>query len=245
MVGFDERAVVALPPGRSLAAGGVTAEPGALLALSASGGIRVRPAAGRSVYFGRNFEDAHVGVGVADRRVSRRQGVLTHRDGRWWLANTGRRPLRLPGSRWLRRDGSAVVLAPGYTPLFVAGAREHLLELYVAGAGPGAVAATWRLTNDERLATVVLGTRFLRHEADPVPLTWQQATARLAQLQPGRWRAGRLEHLMADLRVRLAREGVVGLCGAADEPAFTANLLRELVRTATLVPPDLALLDPD
>jgi hypothetical protein len=176
----------------------------------------------------------HVGIGVHDRRVSRRQGVLTCRGGSWWVANTGNRPIRLPGSRWLRRGGAAVPLEAGYTPLFVpgAGARDHLLELYVAGAAVvAATVSTWRLSPDERLATVVLGRLYLLHEAEPRPLPWRQAAAELAELEPGRWPGGRLERLVADLR---ARHGVAGPIDA---------LLRELVRTATLVPPDLALLD--
>ena len=231
--------MVALPPGhRSLAHGSEDPVPGGLSALSTCGGVRAHPVEGWSVYFGRNFEEVHVGIGVADRRVSRQQGVLTHRGGRWWVANTGNRPVRLPSSRWLHREGPAVPLAAGYTPLFVpgAGARQHLLELYVVGEPSVAEPATqWLLRPDERLATVVLGQRYLRHDADPSPLSWRQATAQLARLQPGRWRADRLEYLVADL---LSRFGVEGL-----DP--TGDLLRELVRTRTLVPPDLAMLDSD
>jgi hypothetical protein len=245
--------LVALPPGHhSLAFGSDDPVPGGLLAQSRSGGVRVLPAVDRSVYFGRNFEEVHVGVGVDDRRVSRRQGVLTWRAGQWWVANTGNRPLRLPNSRWLHRGGAAVPLAPGYTPLFVPGsaAREHLLELFVVDSSPPVrTAATWPLTADERLAAVVLAQRYLLHEANPSPLTWQRATAQLADLQPGRWRPDRLEQLVAGLRARLAGWGVRGLREVeVPEPigdALTGNLLWELVGTGTLVPPDLALLDRD
>jgi hypothetical protein len=237
--------MVALPPGhRSLAHGSDDPVPGGLSALSTCGGVRAQPVEGWSVYFGRNFEEVHVGIGVADRRVSRRQGVLTHRAGRWWVANTGDRPVRLPSSRWLHRSGPAVPLAAGYTPLFVpgSGARQHLLELYVAGppdcGEPSEPATSWPLRPDERLATVVLGQRYLRHEANPSPLPWRQATAQLARLQPGRWRADRLEYLVADLQGRLG-------AGPREAPDPTGDLLSELVRTRTLVPPDLAMLDPD
>ena len=245
--------MVALPPGHhSLAHGSDDAVPGGLLARSVAGGVRVGPGEGRSVYFGRNFEEVHVGVGVDDRRVSRCQGALTYRAGHWWVANTGHRPIRLPNSRWLHRGAVEVALAPGYTPLFVqgSGAREHLLELFVVDSSPPArPVATWPLSPDERLAVVVLGRRYLLREADPRPLTWPRATAQLAELQPGRWRADRLEHLVADLRQRLSACGVRGLrevevpVPAGD--ALTDNLLWELVSTGTLVPPDLALLDPD
>jgi hypothetical protein len=236
----DDR--VPLPPGhQSLAHGGAEPVPGGLLALSAAGGIRVLPAEGRSVYFGRNFPEVDVGIGVADRRVSRRQGVLTHRDGRWWVTNTGNRPIRLPDSRWLLRGGGELPLATGYTPLFVpgSGAREHLLELYVAGPRPSPALMSWPLTPDERLTMIMVGQRYLRHEANPRPLTWAEAAGRLALLQPGRWWEGRLPQLVGAVARRLSDQGVIGLAG--DEAV--ANLLRELVRTGTLVPPDLALLD--
>jgi hypothetical protein len=229
--------MIALPPGHhSLAHGSDDPVPGGLLALSASGGVRVRPGEGRSVYFGRNFEDVHVGIGVDDRRVSRRQGVLTCRGGRWWVANTGNRPIRLPSSRWLHRGGGEAALEPGYTPLFVpgSGVREYLLELFVVDSSPPVRPAGWPLSADERLAAVVLGRRYLMYEANPRPLTWQQATAQLAALQPGRWPVGRLEQVVANLRLRLP---------VPDEEV--GGLLCELVRTGTLVPPDLAALDPD
>ena len=236
--------MLALPAGhRSLAYGSDDPVPGGLLVLSVSGGVRVVPGAGRSVCFGRNFADVHVGIGVADRRVSRRQGVLTWRAGQWWVTNTGNRPIRLPSSRWLHRGGAEVALAPGYTPLFVpgSGARQHLLELFVVDSSPPAPPAPiWPLTADERLATVALARRYLLHEADPRPLPWSRASAQLAQLQPGRWRPGRLEQLVADLRLRLSGHGVRDLA----VPVPIDDLLRELVRTGTLVPPDLALLDP-
>jgi hypothetical protein len=243
--------MTALPAGHhSLAYGSADPVPGGLLALSVSGGVRVGPGEGRTVYFGRNFVDVHVGIGVADRRVSRRQGVLTWRGGQWWVANTGNRPLRLPNSRWLHRGAGEVALEPGYTPLFVpgSGAREHLLELFVVDSSPPArPVPTWPLSADERLAAVVLARRYLLHEADPKPLTWPQASALLAELQPGRWRPGRLEQVEANLRARLSAHGVRGLrevevpVPVGDAP--TDNLLWELVRTGTLVPPDLALLD--
>jgi hypothetical protein len=250
--------MVALPAGhRSLAYGSDDPVPGGLLAQSRAGGVRVRPAEGRSVYFGRNYEEVHVGIGVHDRRVSRRQGMLTRRGERWWVVNTGHRPIRLPNSRWLHRDGEQVPLATGYTPLFVpgSGVREHLLELYVVGSGR--TVATWPatcsesgltarpvagpLSADERLVVVVLGQRYLRYEADPRPLTWREATDQLAALQPGRWQEKRLEQVVAGLRSRLARQGVAGLGG--DEPI--ATMLCELVRAGVVVPPDLAVLDPD
>lgn len=236
--------VIVLPPGhRSLAHGDDDSVPGGLLALSRSGGVRVAPTEGRSVYFGRNFEEVHVGIGVDDRRVSRRQGKLTCRDGRWWVANTGSRPIRLPNSQWLHRGGGEVAIATGYTPLFVtgSGAREYLLELYVAGTTSGAATVRWPLGPEERLAMIVLGQRYLLHEADPRPLTWRQATVQLVELQPGRWRENRLRQVVRDLRLRLSWHGVPGLTG--DEAV--ANLMHELVRTGALVPPDLAALDPD
>lgn len=78
-------------------------------------------------------EVASRGGGESDPSVQRtlRQGELTHRQGRWWLSNTGRRPIRLPRSQWLFVNEAAVPLAEGYTPLIVPGSheREHLLEV--------------------------------------------------------------------------------------------------------------------
>ncbi|MCP2169523.1 FHA domain-containing protein [Goodfellowiella coeruleoviolacea] len=244
----------------TLARGVPHTAPGAVVALSLSGKLTVEPVEGRTIRFGRNRPEVDVCVGETDLRVSRTHGVLTHRGGRWWVSNTGRLPIRLPRARWLFRDEDPVPLPEGYTPLFIRGSRdrEHLLEMYVVGWDGGRPAIqhgaptqppkAWRLTPDEHLVLVVLGQRYLLHEANPQPLSRQQAAEILAELQPGaNWSAKRVEHTVAAVRARLSARGVHGLrreeVGEPVGNALNDNLLRELVLSATLVPPDLTLLD--
>jgi len=250
-----------LPGGHdSLARGVPRAVAGSVHALALGGGYAVGPKEGRTVYFGRNRPDVHVCLGEDDRQVSRRQGELTCRHGRWWLRNTGRRPIRLPRSQWLFADEGAIPLAEGYTPLHVPGSREreHLLEVFVAGpdgsrphARHGEATDPPRphpLTPEERLVLVVLGWHYLLREADPKPLTWKESALRLARLRPGAgWTAKRVEHRVAAVRERLSARGVPNLTREeVGEPvgnSLNDNLLRELVRSTTLGPQDLSLAD--
>jgi hypothetical protein len=106
----------------------------------------------------------------------------------------------------------------------------------------------WHLTADEHLLLVVLGQRYLLHEANPQPVSRQHVAQILAELQPDvNWSAKRVEHVVADVRARLSARGVHGLVREeVGEPvgnALNDNLLRELVLSTTLVPTDLALLD--
>ncbi|MEU4745280.1 FHA domain-containing protein [Actinosynnema sp. NPDC023658] len=237
-----------------------SADPGAIVALALTGQLHCDPVPGKTVLFGRNRPDVDICVGEDDLRVSRTHGALTHRDGHWWVSNTGRTPIRLPRTRWLFRDEDPFPLPVGYTPLFVRGSREreHLLELYVAGEdGRGRAVPhgadteppkRWRLTADEQLVLVVMGQRYLMHEANPQPLARQHVADVLAELQPDAgWSPKRVEHTVAAVRARLSAGGVHGLLREeVGEPvgnALNDNLLRELVLSTTLVPPDLALLD--
>jgi hypothetical protein len=244
----------------SLAHGVPRAIPGAIFALAIGGGVTMSPSEGRTVIFGRNKPEVHVCIGEDDRRVSRQHGMLTHREGRWWVSNTGRLPIRLPASRWLFVSDESLPLREGYTPLFVPGTRgrEHLLELFVAGDdGQRPVTrhdamthppTTWRLLTHERLALVLLGQRYLLHESDPQPLTRQQVAEQLMELQPAAgWSHRKVEHLLAGVRDRLSRAGVPGLTREeVGEPVgnkLNDNLIRALVLSTMLVPPDLRLLD--
>ena len=244
----------------SLAYGVAGSAAGSLFALAIGGGVTMGPREGRTVVFGRNKPDVHVCIGEDDRRVSRRHGLLTHRDGQWWVANTGRLPIRLPGSQWLFASEESLPLGEGYTPLFVPGTRgrEHLLELFVAGSDGRRPESrhdahtdppkTWRLLPDERLALVLLGQRYLLHESDPQPLTRQQVAKQLSELQPvAGWTHRKVEHLLTTVRERLSRGGVTGLTREeVGEPVgnkLNDNLIRALVLSTTLVPPDLRLLD--
>jgi hypothetical protein len=250
-----------LPQGHdSLALGIPKAVRGAVHALALGGGYSVGPREGRVVYFGRNRPEVHVCIGEDDRQISRRQGDLTHRHGRWWLRNTGRRPIRLPRSQWLYPEEAAIPLAEGYTPLQVPGSREreHLLEIYVAGldgaqppARPGDPTDPGQpheISADEKLILVVLGQNYLLRDPDPKPLTWHDAFVELNELQPrAGWTARKVEYRVTVVRERLSRAGVRNLTREeVGEPvgnALNENLLKELVRTMTLQPKDLSLLD--
>lgn len=171
---------LALPRGHSSLTHGVgRAAPGSVHALALGGGYAVGPRDGRVVYFGRNRPLVHVCVGEDDQQVSRRHGELTHHRGTWWLRNTGRRPIRLPGAQWLFTQQEAIPLAEGYTPLLVPGSRdrEHLLEIYVTGPDGDRPRSRhgvdtdpprrYALTRDEKLVLVVLGGNYLSLAPNP------------------------------------------------------------------------------
>ncbi|WP_240812726.1 FHA domain-containing protein [Streptomyces sp. DASNCL29] len=249
-----------LPAAHGSLARGVTAPvPGTAFALALTGGMTLGPGDGRELLFGRNRPEVHICVGEDDPQVSRCQGRLTHRHGRWWVANNGRLPLRFP-SRLLFTGEEPLPLGTGYTPLFVRGSRdrEHLLEVFVSGpeterpvALPGDVTRpprVWVLTDEEKLALVVLGQRYLLHEPRPQPLTWRQTAAQLAELRPGEgWSEKRVEHLVNRVRAMLSRDGVPWRTREeVGEPvgnALNDHLIRALMMSTTLVPPALALID--
>ncbi|MBO0882114.1 MAG: hypothetical protein J2P17_17595 [Mycobacterium sp.] len=251
-----------LPPTHgSLARGVPPAEPGTIHVLSLAGGITFTPREGRTVTFGRNRPDVHVCLGEDDPRVSRQHGTLRHEGGRWWLSNTGRLPIRLPAALLLFRDEESIPLDDGYTPMFVRGSirREHLLEVHVTGASgihprprPEDVTQpprTWMLSDEERLALVALGQRYLLHEVRPQPLSWKDAADELALVQPDAgWTHRKVEHTVVRVRSRLSKHGVSGLTrDEIGEPvgnSLNDNLIHELLLSTTLVPPDLTLLDP-
>ncbi|RZQ60089.1 FHA domain-containing protein [Amycolatopsis suaedae] len=247
----------------SLAHGVPPSVPGTIYALAINGGITVKPKQGRTLLFGRQREDVHVCVGEDDRKVSRLQGRLICDGGRWWMHNDGRVPIRLPGPRLLFPADEPFPLDEGYTAAFVPGSRdrEHLLELFVTGsdverphAQPWEVTEppkVWPLKPDERLALVALAQRYLLQEPRPQPRTWGQVAEQLSQLEPDAekpWSAKRVEHLVVRVRTRLAKAGVAGLTREeVGEPvgnSLNDNLVRELLLTTSLVPPDLRLLDP-
>lgn len=233
--------------------------PGTIFVLGPEGGVSRDPVSGAIVTFGRNLPEVDVCVGGDDDRVSRRHGLLTC-DGRsWTLANIGRLPIRLPASQMVFPDTDPVPLADGYTPMFIRSrsGREHLVEVRVAGSTGFAplrhdahtnTGGSWSLSPDERLVLVVLGQRYLRHEAHPQPLSWRLVAEELAEIRPGQgWTAKRAEHIGVAVRKRLSQAGVSGLTrdevGDPVGNALNHNLLVELVSAATLVPPDLRLLD--
>ncbi|MGP3967826.1 FHA domain-containing protein [Streptomyces sp. 6N223] len=249
----------------SLAHGAPPSRPGTLHARSLSGGIRIAPQHGRVIRFGRGEQpEVDLPVGEDDLRVSRRHGELAYRDSHWWLRNTGQQLVRLPRGQMMHAATEPIPLDAGYTPVFVRGSgyREHLVELYVTDhdePGPGSRRSArtvppkrWHLEDDERLLLVVLGQHYLLYEAQPRPLSYRQAAEQLRYLQPeGRWTEPRIAHRIEDVRNRLERSGDFPYDlrenhprGASDN-TLKHNLLKGLVESTTLVPPDLALLDDD
>jgi len=244
----------------SLAFGVPPAPVGTIHALSIDTAFTAGPDEGSRVVFGRNWSEVDVCVGGHDQGVSRRHGEFVRRGARWWLRNLGRRPMRLPGSQMLFKGQEPLPLGTGYTPLFVHGraAHEHLLELYVTGSDepttvPGHTAPTdpprtWALDPVERLVLVVLAQRYLLQEHYPQPVAWQQAAVHLVDLQPeAKWNDRKVERLVGKIRMRLSAAGVAGLTREeVGEPVgntLNHNLIRELIESTTLVPPDLILLD--
>lgn len=250
---------VAFLPGTtsSLARGIPQAAPGTLHVLGDRGGIRVAPTPRFTVVFGRNEPDVHVCIGGDDPRVSRQQGMFSWGHTGWTVRNTGGVPIRLPGSQLLL-TGHEQPIGPDYTPMFIrtAPGREHLLEVRVSDQTPPhrTAAATdrterpelWALTERERLVLVVLGQRYLRHEAHPQPLSWGNVAQELHACRPEEgWTTKRAEWTVAGVRKRLVGAGVPGLTrDEVGEPignTINHNLLLELLISTTIVPPDLRL----
>jgi hypothetical protein len=107
---------------------------------------------------------------------------------------------------------------------------------------------SWQLSSREHLVLVVLGQRYLRHESFPQPLTWDTAADELAELQPEEgWTAKKAARAVAGVRERMVRLGAVGLTREeVGEPvgnSLNHNLIIELLVSATIVPPDLLLLE--
>ena len=252
-----------LPKGTgSLAHGLPPSEPGRLFVMGLNGGMSVARDAGFKVVFGRCEPDVHVCVGEDDPYVSRRHGYITAEGSRWVLHNTGRLPVRFPGSR-LVLGGQCAELPDAYAPLFiVAPRREHLLEVRIAtgapsGRAPGvAEEPTWgsdqyELSPEERLVLVCLSQRYLRQEPHPQPLTWAQVADELSSLQPAtgrgkRWTRKRAAHIVTGVRQRLSSE-VHGLLEEEVPPpignTLNHNLIMALLETATITQDDLALLE--
>ncbi|MQY12461.1 hypothetical protein SRB5_25950 [Streptomyces sp. RB5] len=249
-----------MTPTTSLARDSGPAVPGTLRARTVNGRLEAPPRQGLTLRFGRGptkdkprDRTVDLGVGVDDLSVSRQHGELTFREGQWWLRNTGLRLIRLPRGLTMHLSTEPIPLGTGYTPVFVkgSGSREHLVELYVKGHDedpmPCREAETiCPLDPDERLLLVLLGRRYLRYEENPRPLTYTTAAAELARLRPdAEWTDRRIEHRVEVVRRRLQATGFARPL-RPDRPGDDTplhNLIRALVESTTLVPPDLELID--
>jgi hypothetical protein len=230
-----------------------------LFAQALSGAISVGPKQGRELLFGRNRPEVHVCLGEDDPQVSRRHGTLRFEDGSWWVRNTGRTPIRFPDKRMLFESEDPLPLTSGYTLLFVTGSngREHALEVRVSGPDRAPrirpderthAPRVWPMDATEHLVLVALARRYLQHEPQPAPQSWRQVAEEMQLVQPGAgWTHRKVEHLVAATRTRLSRAGVVGLMreewGDPVGNALNDSLIQELMRSTTILPTDLALLD--
>ena len=234
---------------------------GVLTVRSISGTFVAEPVDGQTVSFGRNPEEVDVCAGGEDEHVSRRLGLLVCRRGTWWLSNIGKSLIELPQEQWLRPRDEAIPLQAGDTTLFAIGTagRRHVVELHISGTDDDAPPARhradtrqgpkWDLSPQERLVLAALGQRHLTNAPDPQPLGRVQVAELLNDIeQTDAWDVKRVDRVVKNVRERLAARGVPRLRRKEiEEPignALNNNLLKELVRTMSLVPEDLDLLDP-
>lgn len=253
-----------LPPG-SPADSNLEAPVGTIFVVGPEGGYVV-PSCRYTLLFGRDREDVHVPVGVDDPAVSRRHGVFTcpGPGSGWWLRNSGNLPIELPDGALLLA-GHWRAVAPGYTPLVINSSRwrSHLVEVRIIGepgrhprsttkAKTAPPETVYELSAPERLVLTALARRYLEgHDDYPLPLTWEE-TAAVANSSPHAtrtWTNRTVEHTVKDVRERLHGRGVRGLLreevGQPVGSTLSVNLIRELIKTATLGSQDLALLPED
>ena len=233
---------------------GRNAPPGTLFVLGDEGGYAAVPAPANRLILGRNSHAVHVTVGSGDWNISREQASMRCEPGGGWrLRNDGRLPIRIPDVPELLREHE-VTLPAGYTPLYLAGSRRHVVEILVSGqqarpaaAGPetGTRDISWPLGGRERLVLVALYQNHLLRLDNPHPLSWRETSHTLNQVPGERgWTERKAEHVVDAVRHRLTRSGHGGVTADSAPPeAIKTNLLRFLTETATLVPPDLRLLE--
>jgi hypothetical protein len=238
------------------------APPGTIFVLGPEGGYAV-PARRYTLLFGRDREDVHVPVGADDPTVSRRHGLFscTGPDDDWWLTNIGKLPIELPDGA-LMLAGHRRIIEPGYTPLVIHSSkqRSHLVEVRLIDEVDRRPRSTTRastvepetvheLSPQERLVLTALARRYLEgHDGYPLPLVWEE-TARIVNASPystKTWTYKSAANTVEDVRERLSRRGVRGLMrdeiGEPVGSTLSHNLIRELLKTATLSAQDLELL---
>lgn len=253
-----------LPPG-SPADKNPEAPAGTIFVVGPERGYAVPPCR-YTLLFGRDREDVHVPVGVDDPTVSRRHGVFTcpGPGGGWWLRNSGNLPIELPGGALLLA-GHRRAVAPGYTPLVINSSRQrsHLVEVriigepgrrprYTTNAKTADPETVYELSAPERLVLTALARRYLEgHDDYPLPLAWPE-TARVANSSAyatRTWNYRTVADTVEHVRRRLHRQGVRGVLskdvGQPVGSTLSVNLIRELIKTATLSSQDLLLIPED
>lgn len=231
---------------------------GSLFVLGADGGYGAAPGVANRLRLGRNSPDVHVTVGAGDCYVSREHATLQYKEHgsgtSWTLRNDGRLPIRMADTPALLREHEAA-LPPGYTPLFIRGARLHVVELLVSSGGrvPGRgrpdtdtrSLELWPLTPREKLVLVVMFQGVLRRDDHPHPLSWNDTGHALNDV-PGQhgWTGRKAENVVDGVRRSMVAAGATGITAdTAPTDVIKLNLQRLLLDSATLVPPDLRLLD--
>jgi len=231
------------------------APPGTILVTSDQRGWAVPPRK-FTLQFGRDEDEVHVPIAVDDPYVARQQGVFVG-DGRaWWLENRGKLPIQIPG-RPMLLSGHGRLMTTGYTPLVIISPanREHLLHVRVVG-GKRAVfdrrpktktkdADIYHLSKNEHIVLAALAQRYLRGEPNPQPVTWKQTADTVNQAPCEKdWNPRKVEHVVNVIRERLAipftrREEV----GEPVGNTLNHNLIEALLRSACLLPEDLAIFE--
>ncbi|HET9895040.1 MAG TPA: hypothetical protein VFQ44_08910 [Streptosporangiaceae bacterium] len=236
--------------------------PGSIAVRAAEGGFVVQPRK-YTLLFGRDPDEVHVAVGTDDTRVSRKHGTLTCDGTNWWLRNAGVLPIELPDGEMLLGDKDPGdndhmrLMKPGYTPLIISSSRRrsHLVEVLIVASGTTSgghytIVETmppqdiYELSPVDRLMLTALAQRYLRHEPYPQPVTYQQVADDLYHVDGKTRTDSAVEQRVSAIRKKL---GIAGTSrDEVGEPIGTMlnhNLIRELLRTTTLMPQDLRLLD--
>jgi hypothetical protein len=236
--------------------GGAPAPAGSVFVLGEHGGYGAAPRLSHQLVLGRNDEDVHVVVGEDDWYVSRKQAIVRcvpYGAGfTWTLRNLGRQPLRIPAEPLVLQEHE-IVLKPGYTTMFIHGDRLHVVEVLVSGQVGRAPVPPHRktvdrghpLTPQQRLVLVVMFQAYLRRDERAHPLSAKDTSAVLNSV-PGQsgWTNSRVHHEVDGVRHQLATRGHNGLTAESAHPeSLRLNLVDVLLETATLVPPDLRLLN--
>ena len=212
---------------------------------------------GDELTFGRSVRNDLV-IGEDNVRLHRRFGRVYHRDGGWWLANTGS---KLPLTLLDRESRSRVELTseretaltfPHSTITFSAGTTSY--EILVDIHGPAEVfndqtddATTTGLTIDQiplvgeqRLLAVGLCEVALRNPHQAVSLPSNKAVAHRFD-----WPMTTFNRKLDRLCRRYADQGVPGLVGRPGQLATDRRrkLVEHLINTGEITDADLALLD--
>ena len=207
--------------------------------------------------FGRSARNDLV-VDEDNARLHRHFGRIYHRDGSWWLANTGR---KLPITVLDRASRSRVVLTSGRetsltfsesSVTFSAGSTSYELMIDIVDESDPSIDASLDLTTtgltidhiplsgDQRLLAVAMSEPTLRNPHQPMSLPSNKAIAHRFG-----WSTTTFNRKLDRLCRKYADNGVPGLVGGPGQLASDRRrkLVEHLVGTGEINVDDLALLD--